>query len=585
MGIPNVVVNVIDGNLGIQPGSNERVVLIMGPCTLGIPNTLGSAGDSSTISTNYGLGQLVEAANYVLSIGGGPVMLMPMAFSNAGGKSSVTHTGTGAMTCTVSFAPHVSITITCTTSGSIGGVGGAAFTFQRGSGTVSAPVVSDPTWATSGYLVPGTFCTVVFTTGAYTTADIYTISTAGAVTHTAGTGPAVPTISASPIDNYDVLVTVTTAGALATSQFTYSLDNGCTQLNNAGVTSANITTAGSGVYVIPNTGVVMTFSGTAVAGDTYVFTTCGPSANNTDLSNALTQLETTYLSQATYSLALVLGMPASASAWATEAATLQTAATTLFNSGVYMRFLNEVPTVGSITASGGAVVVDSADTDSVLIAQMASVSANRTFAGAGDCLLTSGVTGLTLRRSAAWTEAARMASIEASEDVGAVELGGLTGVVYIFRDEAATPGLDAVGFNVMRKWLGTPGFYFTGGHSATLTTSDFFPATNCRVMDRLCGVSRQAALPLVLSKIPTTTRNGLVGVITESKAQFIEGKLDSAISTAMVLTSPADLVAGSATVNRTHNILSDGNLIISVAGQPFGYARTITENIGFAVSA
>ncbi len=583
MTIPNVVVNVLDGNLGVQPGSNERVVLIMGPCTLGTANVLGTAGDSTTISSGYGYGQLVEAASYVLEVGGGPVMLMPMAFSNGGGKSAVTHVGTGAMTCTVSIAPHVSITITCTTSGTIGT---AAFTFQLGAGAVSAPVVSAAGWTSTGYLVPGTYCTVVFTAGSYvTSSDIYTISTAGVIAHSAGTGPAVPTISASPIDNYNALITVTKAGALATSQFTYSLDNGASLLNGAGVTSSSITTAGSGVYVIPNTGIVLTFSGTAVLADTYQFTTCGPSANNTDLANALTALETTYLSQAIYSLALVLGMPASASAFGTEAATLETAAGVLFTAGAYMRFIAEVPTVGSITASASAVVVDSADTDSTLVAAMASISAPHVVGGAGDCLLVSQLTGLSLRRSAAWVAAARAGDVEASEDIGATELGGVTGVTGLYRDEASTPALDAVGYTTLRKWNGLPGFYFTGGHTCTVTTSDYFALTNARVIDRGCGISRLNALPLVLSKIPTTTRGASVGVITNKKAQQIEGKLNAALNAGMVATSPADAVAASTTVNRTHNILADGNLIIAIAIQPFAYVRTITLNIGLAVSA
>ena len=105
------------------------------------------------------------------------------------------------------------------------------------------------------------------------------------------------------------------------------------------------------------------------------------------------------------------------------------------------------------------------------------------------------------------------------------------------------------------------------------------------MIDIGCTITRANALPLVNSKVPTTTRNSLPGVITERKAQQIEAKLSGALITGMVSIDPANAVAASAVVNRTHNILADGNLIIAVAIQPFAYARTVTVNIGLAVQA
>lgn len=584
--MPKIVVTVLDGQLGVQPGNNERLLLHLGPCTAGAPNTLYTAGSSSVIASDLGLGQLSDLSTYVLDVGGGPIMMMPTGFSTAGGKSAVTHVGTGAMTCSVSFAPWALLTVKCTTSGALGT---AAFTFQWGTGPVSAPVVSASSWSSTGYLPLGGYTNLVFAAGSYastSTQDVYTITTLGVYTHATGSGPDL-TPASSPIDNYNALISVITAGALGTSQFTSSLDNGCPQLAGAGFTSNTITTTGGGVYAIPNSGVVLTFSGTAVAGDTYQFTTCGPQMTAGDLSAALTPLTTTLLGQAVYADVVVLGMPVSAAAWETLVASLQTAATTLFNQGVYVRFICEAPSVGSITASAGAVVVDAADTDSVMIAAMATVSAVRVAAGCGDCLLVSPLTGLTLRRSAAWPLAARVSEIEASQDVGYTGLGGVDGVVYLFRDEVATPALEPVGFNVLGHYPAYPGFYFQGGHTCTISTSDYFALTNARVMDRLCGISRTTAMqtPGLLAKIPTTTRAGQPGVITNLKAQQINGAINGAISSGMINTSPQDLVSASVACDLTHNILADGKLIIAVSGQPFGYDKEIDLNIGLSVSA
>ncbi len=582
MSLPGVTINVLDGNLGLQQGSNEQVMLYMGICTLGTPNTLYSFGNQTALTNALGLGKLVEAAALGLEVGGGPVMCMPLTVDTAGALGSVTHTGVGAATLSISAAPHQAVTITCTTSGTIVS-GTAAFTFTVGSVT-SAPVTSVAAWSSTGYLIPGTYTTYVFTSGSYSSSsDVYTISTAGSLSHSAGAGAAVGTQSSSAIDNYNVLATVVLTGALGTATFNYSLDNGESALALNGVTSPTIITAGSGIYVIPNTGIVLTFAGAMNGGDTYQFQTCSPTTSS--FATALTALETTYLAQATYAMATVIQMPKTAAGFGTNAALFETAATALFNSGVYMRFLAECPTLGTVFASGSALVVDTADTDSVLITQRASTTAPHVLCGAGDCLLVSPLTGLTLRRSATWVASARASSVEASQNLGFVGLGGVTGVTYLFRNETATPGLDAAGYTTLRQINGVPGFYITDAHTFALATSDYYPFTNARVIDIGCTVTRANTLPLINSKIPTTTRGTSVGVITEKKAQQIEGQVGGALLVVMVDTQPQNAVAANVVVDRDHNILADGNLILAVAIQPFAYSRTVTVNIGLTVKA
>ena len=584
MGLPNVNLTVVDGNLGLQQGSNEQVVLLLGPCTSGISDTLYSFGNQTAMTNSLGLGKLVEAAGYAMQVGGGPVMCMPIEPNTAGALSTVTHTGTATGTLVIAAAPHAAVTITCVTTGTIAGAT-AQFTFTVGS-TVSSAITATAGWSSTGYRIPGTYCTYVFVTGTYSaSSDVYTISTAGVVAHSAGAGATAGTQSASPLDDYQALISITSSGTVAsgTAQFTYSLDNGNTSLGGNGLTSSNIIVGSSGVYVIPNSGVYLTFAGQLDSGDTYKFKTVGPSCSS--YTSALTALETTYLAQATYAMVGVVQTNVSVTGWGTAAAVFETAATTLFNSGVYVRFMSECPTVGTVFASGSAVIVDSADTDAVCIAQRANVSAAHVLVGAGDCLLTSPVSGLTLRRNAMWVAAGRASSVEASQNLGFVGLGGVTGVVYIFRNETATPGMDAAGFTTLRQINGVPGYYITDAHTCSLATSDYYPFTNARVIDIACTVTRANSLPLVNSKIPTTTRGSFVGVITEKKAQQIEAKIGGALIIVMVDTQPQNAVAANAVVDRTHNIIADGNLIIAVAVQPFAYARTVTVYIGLAVAA
>lgn len=582
MALPGVNLTVLDGNLSLQAPNASRTMLFLGVCTSGTPATLYSFGDSTTMTNTLGLGKLPEAAAYLLAEAGGPVLCMPLNPSQQGGVSSVTHNGTGTGTVTLTMAPHQSITITCTTAGALGT---AAFTFQLGTGAVSAPVTSSASWSSTGYRVPGTYCTIVFVAGSYISggsADIYIISTLGVVTHPQGAGPAVPTFTASPLDDWNAIVTIGTAGALGTATFTYSLDNGETLLNGAGITSSIVVTPGGGAYAIPNTGVVLTFAGTFTAKDTYAFEAASASFSNSDLTAALTALETTYLSTS-YAMATVVDGNANGAGWSTMASSLETAAGTLFNNGLYVRFLTQVPTIGSISASGAAVVVDSTDTDTSLGTTAQAVTDPHVCGAAGDLAMVSPLTGLTQRRNCSWVAAARAMAIEASRNIGDVSLGGLPGVVFLYRDENATPALDAARFITCRTIPNYPGFYLTDGHTFALSTSDYAPLTNARVIDRACTTARTNALPLVNSKIPTKTDGS--GSITEKKAQQIEAKLDSALDTTLVSASPQDAVAATAQVNRTHNILSDGQLILTVAVQPYAYARTVSVNIGLSTSA
>jgi hypothetical protein len=582
MALPGVTLALTNGNLGLQAANSQNILVYLGMSEGGATNELTFYGDSTAMGAALNGGELLEAASYELSITGAQVGVMNLPISTVGGLSSVTHTGSGAMTMGVSSAPSRAISIACTTGGVLGT---AVFTFALGSGNASAPVTSSASWATTGYRVPGTYTTLVFVTGTYVTADTYAVSVLGAVTHPTGTGPAVPTQTSSPVDAYTPTITVTTAGALGTSQFTYSLDG------TAGNTSGAIVTTGGGTYALPATGIVLTFSGTAVAGDTYAFSSVGPMYSNADLTTALGVLETTYLSS-TYSMAAVLGNLADASAWATQCATLETAGTTLFNQGVYVRFFNGAPTVGSVTASGGSVVVNSTSTDSALQTARLGVSAPHVAACAGDALLTSVVTGLSQRRNASWMSSTRAALVPASQNIGAVQDGALPGVTYLYRNETVTPGLDAVGFITLRSFPGSvstgtglTGFYITNGHTMDSVTSDFYPLTNARVIDLACAVARAESLPLVNSKIPTKDRPNYPGAIAELRARQIESAMSVALQSALVNAQPQNAVGASAVVNRFNNVLATSQLIIGVNVQPYGYATYILVYIGLATAA
>lgn len=580
---PGVTVNQQDGNLGLQPGSNANIMLIMGCSLSGVVGTIYSFGEPVSATNTLLGGEGLEAVQYVLkSAPGATAMFMPINPSTRGGVGAVTKVGAGAMTVTPSLAPHGTVTITCVTGGTLGT---AAFTFGvtnpiTGATTTSAPITSAAGWSGAGVLIPGTFVTWVATAGTYISAvtpDIYSISTLGVITHPQGAGPAVGTFTASPVDFYRVLVTVQLGGAVGTSQITYSLDNG-------GSTSSTLVS--SATYAIPNTGIVLALSGVANQFDTYSFSVAPPTFQNTDLTTGgLTPIQTTLIAQQTESLIWVVGSVASAAAWATQVALLESAAVTLAGSNIYLRFIAGGPTVGTVLQNAGSITVDSADTDATVITARAGMSAPHVCVCAGDGFMTSSYSGLSFRRNTSWATAARAVGNAASQDIGAREDGGVALFTSLVRDDFAT-GSNFFNAGITCMQTQGPGpIFINQGFMGTVSTSDYYTLTNARVIDRASTIGANALKPYVLKKLPTMTRNGQVGTIREDAAQKIDKKVSTALRDGLVTGSPQDAVAAVATTTRTNNIYSTRQLIVQGAVQPFGYPTQVIFNIGMSLQA
>lgn len=580
----NVQVNQQDGNLGLQAGSNTNIMLIMGCCLAGVTGVIYSFADPVSAANTLGGGEGLEAVQYALKASpGSTAMFMPLNPTTRGGVGSVTQTGSGAMTVTPSLAPHGTVTITCTTGGTLGN---AFFTFGvtnpiTGVTVTSAPIQSAAGWSSTGFLIPGTYCTWVATAGTYIaggSADIYSISTLGVITHPQGAGPAIGTQTSSPVDFYRVLITVTTGGAVATSQITYSLDNG-------GVTSSVLTTAAS--YAIPNTGIVIALSGNANAKDTYAFSVAPPTFTNTDLTNNLNSIEGSLLSQQIESLIWVVGSVASAAAWATQVGVLESAGVTLAGLNIFVRFFAGGPTVGTVLQNAGSITVDAADTDSVVITARAGMSAPHVCVCAGDGYMTSSYSGLQFRRNASWGAAARAVGNAASQDIGAVEDGGVALFTQAIRDDYGN-GLSFFNAGITSFQTYGPGPVFINqGLMGTVSSSDYYTLTNARVIDRASAIGAAALRPYTLKKLATQTRNGGAnpGTMREDWAQRIERKVARALNDAIVTGQPQDAVAAAATTNRLNNIYSTKQLIVQGSVQPYGYPTQVVFNIGMALQA
>jgi hypothetical protein len=556
MAAPSVNLTIRDGGLGIVLPGTGNIHVKLGASPLGDLNTIIPVTNPTDGQVQLGKGgPLMEATAFALSVGGqgpvrpGGVYCVPVNPSTYGSASAVTKVGTGAGTVTVTTKPSAQVLIKCIAGGS-----STTSTWQT---SVDGGVTWSATWTAAATIIlpRATFVTLAFGAGTAVTGDVVTIPTSGNPSLTSGTGTLIPTNSAaSPVDAYSVVVAITTAGALGVAMFTYSLDGGTT-------VSAPFLVPGGGVFVLPDTGVVLTFASTFVAGDTYSFTTTGASYSSTDLTNAWTALVG---DSRQWFMAHVVGAAASIGAAATLAASLEVLATTASSNFRFVRVLMEVPS----------------DTDAnTLSAFAASVTPHVSWC-AGFHVVNSSLSGRDYSRNSAWSVAARIACIPPAEDAGRVQTGALLGVISIGRDEFKTPGLDNGRFTTLTSILGLPGFFVTSWRLGATPGSDFSLGQYGRVIDLVAAAYRTGLLKYLNDSL--RVKSDGTGQIVEKDAVRIETYIEDFVRNSL----PGNTISSiTVTVDRTNNLLATQNLKSTCRVVPLGYAKTITGDLGFTSSS
>lgn len=553
MSIPNVSLTFVDGGLGgVLPGPGGAQAKI-GVSLSGTPLSVYAIGTSTQAVATLEGGPLCDATAQVTDVAGTPVYAVPCAIVTHGSVTATfTQVGSGAGAVTAIEAPHAEIKVKISGAGTLGtmtaqfGVGGAAY---------GAPVTSAAGWSSTGYRVPGTFCTIVFAAGTYVISEVYTIATTGVITQGA-TGPTI-SFTASPVDAYDVDVTIETAGDRGVARFTYSLDGGA-------VVSAPILTAAT--YVIPNSGIVLAFSNAAyVLDDVYSGTAIPPATDNTEIGLAFDAIKaTSYQIEGIH----VVGTPSSAANAATLATAVDGKMTAAAVAKRYQFALVECP-----QTEGDAAMISAFTTFES--------SVGRTCVCGGDAAVISPITGLTLRRNGAWVVAPRLASSKMSENPGKVKLGAIPNVRSIYRDEEATPGLGDARFITLRTIQGKSGYYITDGPTMASLVSDYRTIMNVRVVNRAAAIASAAFAEYMNGdvRIDSTT-----GFIDERDALGVDNDVSAQLQAALQGTpgSVKDEVSRVwAQMSRDDNLLSDPEGTATVRIIPKGYLRSLSVQIGF----
>jgi hypothetical protein len=374
--------------------------------------------------------------------------------------------------------------------------------------------------------------------------------TAGTHSPALGAGTVVgSTAGDGPSDSYAVQVTIVTSGALGAALFTYSLDGG----NNV---SGQILVPLGGVYAVPGANLTLTFAGALVALDVYTITTT-PAAYST--ANVTTAFGVILADATEWGFAHIVGQGASAAAAASLAAVVDTQMVLAEAAFRYVFGIVECP---------------STEADSALVTAFTSFVSERTMVCAGDIGHISAITGRVIRRNCGTVVSTRLSLIPAKEHPGKVARGPLRNVKSIYRNEAATPALDAQRFTTLRAFVKKQGYFVTRGNMMAVNGSDYSNVMNRRVMDIACSFAYQSLLDVLNTEVQVDKGTGFIyppeaAAVEKIVRGDILGGLDG------------NAIDASVTVSKTEAILSTHRYPVDIGVLPFGYAEQIKTTIGF----
>ena len=321
-----------------------------------------------------------------------------------------------------------------------------------------------------------------FLAGAFSVAapTVYCKAVAGSQAGTVGavtaqkTSSGTITAAGGPRNEYDIAVEIVESGALNAGVFRITKD---------GVAGDKITIpAAPGTYVIPGTGVTLTFvpgvpangAFAFVAGDTYTLKTTAPEATNEEILAAVDAVLAAKLSISAIYIAGVSASPLWA-AMASKMAAQEAKNNFLF---CYCQARGPAAAESQDDWTGALCTTERGNTISPRVGVVAAwIEESDAFNGQVD------------ERGALGKYAGRLAAIDVQNHPDWVGLGALPGVEDILPTgltDANIDRLQTAGYVAVRRYNEVTGVYFAAGRLLTAETSDFKTIANRRVMDEAC---------------------------------------------------------------------------------------------------
>ena len=510
------------GRTGAGAQELSRQVVFAAVSAGGSANTLYKPASLGAAIETLKAGPLLRAVSFGFQAAGAPPpMALVMNQGAVGGVSAVTHVGPGTGSIAVSVAPHVPFIAKMFVAGTIAT---AAFrlSFDGGSTWGDLVTTSDTSGGSFVYTVPGTFCVLTFAAGTYVLNSTYTVGTDGTITR-GGSAINTVTLAASPVDVYDVLLTVVKSGAAGTCIIEPSLDGGESTLPQMAIPSG-------GAVVLPDTGLVLTLTGSLTEDDTYSFVAHPPTVSATDITNALAGMMDDSTAP-TACLVVLVGNPSTPTAAFSAGAALDTALATAYSLGLNWRGRVNCPCSegalgGDIIVSAGTAARATSSASSDIRSAREGKTFNRVGVSAGADLVTSPLSGANLQTTRAVILARRYAETIPSQGV-ANRAGDPLPISKLGRNElTASTTLHDIQVDTFQTIRGESGAWLavqSGGFGFRHLTTDaqFQDADFMRAVD----VVSAALLPVMARLVGSRPADNSDGTIAASEKRRIDALL------------------------------------------------------------
>jgi len=383
--------------------------------------------------------------------------------------------------------------------------------------------------------------------------------------------------SGTPTNDFNVLVEIVAGGALGTATFKYTLDNYSGSEAAQRTYSPVITVPSGGSYLLPSTGITITFAGTQTAGNVHSFVAGCAAMNTTDLNTAMAAVDATSTDWR-FVCAVTSNENGDPTTGAGLAAALQSQLNTMATNSKYRAGMIAACKDDADPESDFAAVV--ADRLLIDYGKVRHISA-KPFVGYGY-----------VDQIGTISYAMRAAGSVISTDLKRVSGNGLQNggplpnVVKLFKDERIeATGLDDIKISTLRTYDGRPGFFITQGRIKSALGSDFVYWPLRIIMDVACETAHQVQTGFIGRGVRTNSD----GSIDERDALRLESEVQSVLDARLTSPRSAEGTPGHVSavvysIDRTNNVNTTSTIIAEVAIRPLGYIDYITTTLGFSVN-
>lgn len=161
-----------------------------------------------------------------------------------------------------------------------------------------------------------------------------------------------------------------------------------------------------------------------------------------------------------------------------------------------------------------------------------------------------------------------------------------TGEAYKDQSKATITALSNNGYIFLVKETGVNGSYHNDSPTATLSTSDYAFLENNRTIDKAARLVRENLIPKINSPLYVDSSTGKLSeaTIQDFKNDAFKALQNMAANGEINTNADGELPANSVIIDPDQNVVSTSAIELTIQIVPIGVARTVTVNIGFAVS-